>query len=431
MSENKKGNMMSRCVVCGEDVSHVDHVASQITGLPICNNCINVLVKLKQKMDASKDDSKDDRIYIDMNPEEAVDKEERGTYFQAKPKEIHEFLDKYIIGQDAAKKAISVAVYNHYKRLLSDKSDLIRKNNILLAGPTGCGKTLIAETLAKILDVPFTIADATSLTESGYVGDDVESIITRLIMAADGDIRKAEKGIIYIDEIDKIAKKGDNVSITRDVSGEGVQQALLKIIEGAEVSVPTEIGRKHPGANNPLVNTKDILFILGGSFEGILNMDKNGIKRVDEKNTIGFLSSVSSEKEMDDNELTPNQLKKAGMIPELIGRIPVLVRMDKLEINDLVRILSEPENSITKEYCETFALDDIELVFEQDALQEIAKKAYDENTGARGLRSIVTKLLMNAMYELPSSEDVEKCIVTKDSVKTGELEMVYKTVHAA
>lgn len=412
------------CSICGNTIKSQRYLMNRDTGSFVCDDCISNIARMWTKEMRKNDAAAEEKAHEFQKKLSGEDI----PNFRAKPKEIREFLDKYIIGQEAAKKAIAVAVYNHYKRLLSD-TNLIRKNNILLAGPTGCGKTLIAETLAKILDVPFAIVDATSLTEAGYVGDDVESIITRLIMAADGDIEKAEMGIIYIDEIDKIARKGENVSLTRDVSGEGVQQALLKLIEGAEVSVPTQIGRKHPGADNPIVNTKNILFILGGSFEGILDYGADGSVHHNGENggKIGFCPEPTSEqKTHDKNELTPDMLKKTGMIPELLGRVPALVKMDKLEVKDLVHILTEPENSITGEFCETFALDDIELIFENDALQEIAKKAYDENTGARGLRAIVTKILMDAMYELPSVENVEKCIVTKESVETGKPKLVYK-----
>ena len=325
------------------------------------------------------------------------------------PKEINEVLDQHVIGQDKAKKILSVAVYNHAKRL-KDTTGRIKKSNILMVGPSGCGKTLLAQTLANVLDVPFAIADATSLTEAGYVGDDVENILVRLLHAADGDVKKAERGIIYIDEIDKIARKGEGRSITRDVSGEGVQHALLKIIEGAEVSVPAAGGRKHPRGQNVMMNTKDILFICGGAFEGL-------IEKAEEKKSIGFgVASVPKKKTETLVDVTPDKLVRYGMTPELMGRIPVIVSLNDLKEEDLVRILTEPEYSLVKEYQELLAADGVELIFENEALNEIASIALERNTGARGLRSIMEELMLEVMYEAPT-ETIDRYVVTKEDVR--------------
>ncbi len=327
------------------------------------------------------------------------------------PLNIKRYLDREVIGQDKAKIALAVAIYNHYKRLKSGSS-LIKKSNILMLGPSGTGKTLLAQNLAKVLNVPFTIADATSLTEAGYVGDDVESILTRLIDAAEGDINKAEKGIVFIDEIDKISRKSENPSITRDVSGEGVQQALLKIIEGALVSAPAGGGRKHPMAGNLMIDTSNILFICGGAFEGL----KTGT--LEKKSAIGFgMCQVQEEyhNEVFDNEVTQDDLIRYGMMPELLGRLPVIVSLDELKLEDLVRILTEPESALTKEYKELFAMDNIELEFRQDALEEIARLALERHVGARGLRSIMENLMMELMYYSPGTK-MKKCVVTKEMV---------------
>ena len=320
------------------------------------------------------------------------------------PKEIKDLLDKHVVGQDNAKKVIAVAIYNHYKRILNGRTD-IQKSNIMLVGPTGVGKTEIARTIAKILDVPFAIADATSVTEAGYVGDDVENIVLRLIEAADGDIEKAQTGIIYIDEIDKIARKSENASITRDVSGEGVQQALLKIVEGATITVPVKGGRKHPMGDNVPIDTSNILFIAGGAFESI-TMNKNP-----KKNLIGFGDSDTSFNKEESTKIDAKKITKAGIIPELAGRFPIIVELNKLTQNDLKRILIEPDNSIINQYKNLMELDNIQLEFTDNALDLIAKQAYDNETGARGLKSIIENCTLDIMYEAPSDKEIESIII--------------------
>lgn len=413
------------CAFCGQNIRQVAQmIKSPINNsIYICDKCaaITVAVSNGEINKRAASDLRGD--WKNARNMEVIKKKQKwhDIVFNLTPSEIHMELDKYIIGQEHAKKVLSVAIYNHNKRL-HDKTGLIKKSNILLAGSSGCGKTLLAKTLAKILDVPFVIADATGMTEAGYVGDDVEICIQQLIAVADGDIEWAQKGIVYIDEMDKIARTGKNRSITRDVSGQGVQESLLKLIEGCTVSVPVSDRRKHPQGNNVQFDTSNVLFICGGAFEGLFDVEK--------KTTVGFntgQTEIEDDEKKTNEKLTSEALKKYGIMPELIGRLHVKCALAGLTENDLVHVLTEPEDAITKEYQMLFKQDGINLIYEEEALHEIARLAIEKETGARGLRSILENVMLDAMYDLPDKkETTSKCIITKECIETKQPTIVKK-----
>ncbi|MCR5538570.1 MAG: ATP-dependent Clp protease ATP-binding subunit ClpX [Lachnospiraceae bacterium] len=403
-----------RCSFCGKSQDQVRKLIAGPSGIFICDECVELCAEIIEE----EADNYDAQFL-------------EGIRLQ-KPKEIKAYLDQYVVGQEEAKKILSVAVYNHYKRITAPQDDdvEIQKSNVLMFGPTGCGKTFLVQTLARCLNVPFAIADATALTEAGYVGDDVENILLKLIVAADGDVSRAEYGIIYVDEIDKITKKGENMSITRDVSGEGVQQALLKIIEGTEANVPMTGGRKHPQQEMYHIDTTNILFIVGGAFIGL---DKIVDRRLG-AGSIGFNAEITAKRDEDDLEallaqVEPQDLIKYGLIPEFVGRVPITVSLHKLTEDALVEILTGPKNAILKQYQKLFEMDGIDLVVEDDAARAIARKAQAIGTGARGLKSIIERAIIDSMFELPSDESVGRCIVTREVIEDGAKPTIVTRTH--